>query len=214
MIRIDKHKIYESHGYLFINFVDISKEQKEMILSWRNSEKVRNMMVNTNPISLEEHLKFIEGLKERTDCYYWIVVDPIGVDIGVLDVIHVDYDKDEGEIGYYINPNEAGIGFEFMKECNFFVFSQLKLRNNLVTVNVNNRDILLFTKYLGSSFESIETIGTESFFVNKHGCGDYLIQHYDELSLLDYARFVRKYKSINLKMLQQQLLIENKNIRL
>lgn len=198
MIRIDKHKIYESHGYHFINFLDLSKEQKKMVLSWRNHDKVRNMMVNRDPISLDNHLKFIEGLKERTDCYYWIVEDPSGDEVGVLDLIHVDYDKDEGEIGYYINPEESGKGFEFMIECNYFVYSQLQLGNNLVTVNINNKDILLFNKYLGSTFESVEKIGDEFFYVNKHGKGDYLVNHYDEFNILDYARFVKKYKNIKL----------------
>ena len=108
MIEIEKHKIYESHGYHFDNFVDLSVEKKEMILLWRNHEKVRNMMVNKELISEENHFKFIEGLNDRNDCYYWLVKDPKGVEVGVLDVIHVDYDKDEGEIGYYINPDEFG----------------------------------------------------------------------------------------------------------
>lgn len=198
MIRIDKHKIYESHGYHFINFLDLSKEQKKMVLSWRNHDKVRNMMVNRDPISLDNHLKFIEGLKERTDCYYWIVEDPSGDEVGVLDLIHVDYDKDEGEIGFYINPEESGKGFEFMIECNYFVYSQLQLGNNLVTVNINNKDILLFNKYLGSTFESVEKIGNDLFYVNKHGKGDYLVNHYDEFNILDYARFVKRNKSIKL----------------
>lgn len=195
MIRIDKHKIYESHGYHFINFVDLSKEQKEIVLSWRNHDKVRNMMVNKEPISLNNHLKFIEGLKEREDCYYWLVEDPSGVEVGVLDIIHVDYDNDEGEIGYYINPEESGKGFEFMIECNYFVYSQLQLGNNLVTVNVNNKDILLFIKYIGSTLESVEKIGDDLFYVNKHGKGDYLVNHYDEFNILDYARFVKKNKN-------------------
>ena len=195
MIEIDKHKIYESHGYKFINFVDLTIEQKEMILSWRNHEKVRSMMVNKDPISLDNHIIFIDSLKDRTDCYYWLVKDPLDVEVGVFDIIHVDYTKDEGEIGFYINPNEAGKGFEFMIECNYFAYSQLKLGNNLSTVNVNNKDILLFTKYIGSSFERIEKIGNDYFYVNKHGRGDYLIKHYSDFKLKNYARFVKKNRN-------------------
>lgn len=196
MIRIDKGKIYKSHGYSFKNFITLSQEEKMMILEWRNNEKVRQMMVNKGFISVDEHMGFISSLYEREDCYYWLVSDKSGVNIGVLDLIHVDYLKDEGEIGFYINPKEAGSGFEFMIECNYFVFSQLQLGNSFVTVNTNNRDILLFNKYTGVQYEGKETIGDETFYVSKHANGKYLIEHYNEFNLLNYARFIKKYKHI------------------
>ena len=194
MIRIDKVKVYESHGYKFRNFVTLSLEEKLMVLEWRNHEKVRNMMVNKEKIGIDDHLTFIDKLYEREDCFYWLVEDPLGIDIGVLDLIHVDYDKDEGEIGFYINPVEVGKGFEFMIECDFFVFNELKLGNNIVTVNVKNKDILLFDKYIGLTFEYKEKIGNEEFLINKHAKGDYIITHYEEFSLLNYAKFVKNNK--------------------
>lgn len=195
MIKIDRHKVYESHGYHFINFIDLTLDQKKMILEWRNHENVRKMMVHKEPINLVDHLKFIDELEERDDCYYWMVKDPTGAEVGVLDLIHVDYAKDEGEIGYYINPEATGKGFEFMIECNYFVYFQLQLGNNIVTINVKNKDVLIFNKYLGASFEYKEQIGTDSFYINKHAKGDYIINHYAEFNLLDYARFVKKNKN-------------------
>lgn len=192
MIEVDKHKIYESHGYKFINFVDLTLAQKEMILSWRNHEKVRSMMVNKEIISFEDHLNFIEGLKERTDCYYWLVFDSTGVEIGVFDILHVDYQKDQGEIGYYLNPMEVGNGFEFVIECNFFAYSIVQLGNNMVTINAKNQEVLMFYSYLGGKFEYSEQIGDEIFFINKHATGEYMVKNYDTFSLKDFARFVRK----------------------
>lgn len=197
MIRIDRLKIYESHGYKFKNFVCLTEEEKLMILEWRNHEKVRNMMVNKDIIPLENHLAFIEGLKKREDCYYWLVTNSKGVDVGVLDVIHIDNDKEEGELGYYINPNEFGGGFDFMIECNYFVYQQLKLKFNLVTVDVRNKDILLFCLFMGTTFEGIKEIDGVKYLYNNHTIGDYLVSHYNELSFVNYAKFIKHHKDDN-----------------
>lgn len=195
MIEIDRQKIYESHGYKFKNFVCLTDAEKRMVLDWRNTDSVRKMMCSKEIIPLASHLAYIESLKTRTDCYYWLVYDPAGIEVGVLDLLHVDVEKDEGEIGYYLNPIEAGNGFEFLIECNYFVYSQLELGNNKVTINANNKEILLFYSYLGGIFEGTEKIGDEVFYVNKHATGDYMINNYDNFSLKDFARFVRNNRN-------------------
>lgn len=195
MIEIDKYKEYESHGYRFKNFLLLSDDEKRMVLDWRNHEKVRSMMVNKDIIPLENHLKFLESLKDRADCYYWVVFSPGDSPIGVLDLLHVAKEKDTGELGFYLNPDEAGKGFEFMIECNFFVYGVINLGNNHVTVNSKNKEILLFNKYVGTVYEGTEKIDDELFFVNRHSNGDYILQHYNDFSLSDYARFVRRNKN-------------------
>ena len=195
MIKIDREKVYESHGYRFKNFVCLTDAEKEMVLNWRNHDKVRSMMVNKDIIPLENHLAFIEGLKQREDCFYWLVTDPKDINVGVLDVIHINMEEDVGEIGYYLNQDETGNGFEFMIECNYFVYHQLKMKYNLVTVDLSNRDILLFNLYLKTSFEGVKEIDGVKFLYSNHSTGDYIIRHYDEFSLIDYARFIRKHKN-------------------
>lgn len=195
MIKIDRQKVYESHGYKFKNFVTLTDDEKLMILGWRNHEKVRSMMVNKDIISLDSHLSFIKGLNNREDCYYWLVKDPEGRDVGVLDIMHIDEENDQGEIGYYLNQDIVVVGFLFMVECQYFVYNQLKLGNNLVTINVNNREVLLFNKYLGNTFERKEKIGDEMFYINRHANGKNILAHYDTFSFMDYARFVRDNKN-------------------
>ena len=195
MINIDKEKVYESHGYKFKNFICLTDSEKEMVLRWRNHDKVRSMMVNKDIIPLEDHLAFIEGLKQRDDCSYWLVSDPNGVNVGVFDVIHINMEEDVGETGYYLNQDEAGKGFEFMIECNYFVYHQLKMKYNLVTIDLNNREILLFGLYLNISFEGIKEIEGVKYLYNNHITGDYILKHYDEFSLKDYARFIKLHKN-------------------
>ncbi len=194
MIEIDRHKIYESHGYRFKNYVLLTDDEKFMVLQWRNHVKVRNVMLNKEIITIENHLLFIEELNKRNDCYYWLVIDPFGLNVGVLDITHINRERDQGEIGFYLNPTEAGKGFDFMIECDYFVFAQLKLKNNVVTVNANNRDILLFHKFIGETFESVEEKDDEVFLINRHSGGDYLLQNYLDLTLASYAKFVKNNK--------------------
>lgn len=209
MIKIDKKKIYESHGYKFKNFITLTLEEKLMILEWRNSDKVRNVMVNKEIISPSDHCMFIEKLKEREDCYYWMVISRDGTNIGVLDIIHVDMINDVGEMGYYLNPSLIGMGLEFVLECEYFVYGVLKLGNNLATVNLNNKAALWLNTYLGSTYEGIRTIGGESFFYNLHANGDYLIQHYSEFNIKSYLSYMRHHKDIINELKNKILLLPN-----
>ena len=195
MIEIDRNKIYDSHGYKFKNFVCLTDEEILMILLWRNHDNVRKMMVNKDIISLEDHTRFINNLNNREDCYYWLVKDPSGVNIGVLDIIHIDKKKDEGEIGFYLNQDEMGGGFDFMIECNYFVYKQLALKYNLVTVDITNKDILLFNLYLNTSYEGIKEREGFKYLYSNHATGDYILNHYNDFSIIDYARFVRKHRN-------------------
>lgn len=192
MIQIDRQKIYESHGFKFKNFVCLTDEEKVMILKWRNHENVRRLMVNKEEITLENHLKFLESLNNRTDCYYWLVTDNKGVNLGVMDIIHINEEDDMGEIGYYLNQGELGRGFEFMIESLYFAFAQLKLGNNVVTVDVNNKDIVLFNKYIGTTFEGVKEIDGQSYYYSNQMKGDYVVNHYNDFSLIDYARYIRR----------------------
>lgn len=196
MIKIDKNKIYESHGYKFKNFVTLSREEKLMVLEWRNSESIRKVMVNKGIIAECDHFRFIEGLKERDDCYYWLVMNKTGEPAGVLDILHVDNEKDVGELGYYMNPLLTGMGLEFVVECEFFIYHIIKLGNNIATVNVNNKSALLLNTYLGDTYEGIQNIDEEQFFFNRHANGDYLIKHYTEFNIKDYLAYMREHKDI------------------
>ncbi len=44
-----------------INFIDLSQEEKMMILEWRNKIDIQKWMHTQNDISLEEHLDFINS---------------------------------------------------------------------------------------------------------------------------------------------------------
>lgn len=203
MIRIDKDKIYESNGYKFKNFISLSLEEKQMILDWRNHNKVRRVMVNKEIIELEDHLRFIESLKQRRDCFYWLVKDREDNNIGVLDIIHVDENEDVGEIGFYLNPSADGAGFEFVIECEYFIYNTIKLGNNLSTVDVENKDILMLNAYLGCHYEGVKIVNGRKFYYNNHSHGEHILERYHEYNMKDYIAFIKAHKHIVDELKQQ-----------
>ena len=152
MIEIDRKKIYESHGYKFKNFVCLTEEEKRMVLEWRNSLEIRRWMLNSDTISLENHLVFIEGLNDRSDCYYWLVFKPDGDPIGVFDITNIDREKNLTECGDYAKPKKFDDGFYFLRECLYFYFNILDIENNYTEAAVDNRNIHALNTFFGIEY--------------------------------------------------------------
>lgn len=91
------------------NFTTLSKAQKEMILQWRNHERIRTYMFRQTPILGQEHTDFIEKLKGSLDRRYFLVQYESS-DIGVIDFTHIS--SHSATIGLYVNPylNQKGLG--------------------------------------------------------------------------------------------------------
>ena len=85
-MKIDRYKIYTLDGYTYENFVSLDRKELEMILTWRNHAEIRKWMMNTAPITLEDHLAYVESLKQRDDAYYWLVRRG-GIPVGVLNIM-------------------------------------------------------------------------------------------------------------------------------
>lgn len=56
---------------VFKNFISLNQIEKKEILELRNKEYIRENMINSEPISLENHLLFIESLKENKNKKYF-----------------------------------------------------------------------------------------------------------------------------------------------
>ena len=55
------------------NFTVLTKDELELVLKWRNSERVRMMMVNKEEIPLAEHLAYAARLRDLPDRRYYLV---------------------------------------------------------------------------------------------------------------------------------------------
>ncbi|MFA5455040.1 MAG: UDP-4-amino-4,6-dideoxy-N-acetyl-beta-L-altrosamine N-acetyltransferase [Sulfurimonas sp.] len=116
-----------SNNINLINFTDLTLEEKKMVLLWRNHPTIKQWMYNNDDISLENHLNFIETLKDCTDRLYFLVKRDDDY-IGVIDFTNIDKESKSSEFGLYASPYAkiAGIGRILEKICIDYALSVLK----------------------------------------------------------------------------------------
>jgi UDP-4-amino-4,6-dideoxy-N-acetyl-beta-L-altrosamine N-acetyltransferase len=118
---MDKFKTNIYPNYQFLNFICLDNDEKQMILSWRNDERIRKWMYNTNIITIENHLSFIANLKDNQAKKYWLV-QRNNRKIGVMSIVNIE--NKVGEWGYYMAPewHEANLSVEFYNYSLMYLF--------------------------------------------------------------------------------------------
>lgn len=125
---------------MFKNLIRITDEEKRLVLEWRNSERIRTKMVNKNIISWEDHKHFIEQLKSRKDCiYYLIYIDK--TPIGVSSFTDIDLISKSCSGGTYIgDTNYLGYGIPILYYCYVYLFENMNFNEHVFNVlKVNKR---------------------------------------------------------------------------
>ena len=125
----------------FKNFINLSEEEKELVLQWRNSDRVRLRMNNSNIIELQDHMRWINGLKDNKETLYFLF-EINGNPAGVFDYSQINntdktcvcgsYIGDENYLGYGILLNY--FGFEY-------AFSQLDTERINISVLKSNKRV-------------------------------------------------------------------------
>ena len=125
-----------------INFTDLTHSEKYKVLEWRNHPEIKQWMYTQEDISLENHLQFIESLKDTNDKLYFLVKKDNDY-LGVVDFYNIDYEKQVCEFGLYANPNSKvpGVGRLLEKVCIDFVFDTLRLKKLKLEVFSNNLQV-------------------------------------------------------------------------
>ena len=122
---------------IFKNFTETSVEERKQILTWRNSDRIRLKMFDQNIISLEQHLKWIDSLKQKKDRLYFLVYlenNPIGV----VDFTSLNFIEKSGSFGYYTDEKftiyapliEMELLRYFFEELHFDLINAFVLENN------------------------------------------------------------------------------------
>jgi UDP-4-amino-4,6-dideoxy-N-acetyl-beta-L-altrosamine N-acetyltransferase len=139
---------------LLKNFTELTLEEHRMLLSWRNSDRVRMNMYTSYIIEEESHLKFIDILKESIDKKYFLVYE-YDEPIGVVYFTNIDRELKSTEFGLYTNPNKKGNGNKLMNVIKKYAFILLNL--NMLRAEVfefNKKAIKLYEKF---NFKVIDT---------------------------------------------------------
>ena len=86
---------------VFKNFIFLNDIEKKDILELRNKEYVRENMINSEPISLENHIVFIESLKDSKNKTYFAIFFDNQL-IGSLNIIKNDLETELKNLKKYI----------------------------------------------------------------------------------------------------------------
>ena len=111
-----------------INFTDMTLDEKKMVLSWRNHPEVKKWMYNSDNISLENHLEYVESLNNSPDKLYFLVEKDKNY-IGVIDFTSINRDEKSSEFGLYANVGSKipGVGRILETICINYAFDVLMI---------------------------------------------------------------------------------------
>jgi UDP-4-amino-4,6-dideoxy-N-acetyl-beta-L-altrosamine N-acetyltransferase len=137
-----------------VSFLSITKanaDLKETVRNWRNLDCIRSFMRNQHIISEEEHLKWIENLKNENAEKFWVIfVDDVPV--GSIYLQNVDNIKLSSEWGLYIgNDDYRGKGFGKYIFFEFFkmIFDRLNFTKLWARVLSANTPVLTLLDKFG-----------------------------------------------------------------
>ncbi|MFW3355862.1 UDP-4-amino-4,6-dideoxy-N-acetyl-beta-L-altrosamine N-acetyltransferase [Aliarcobacter butzleri] len=177
-----------------INFVDLSLKEKKMILEWRNSPNIKKYMYTQDEISLENHLNFIEYLKNSKDKLYFLVKK----DDEYIGVIYFNNIKENEslEMGIYTNPNLKGYGKISLESIINFSFNILKVKKIFAEVFFENEKA--YNLYKNYNFIKIgeKSVNNKKVICMELDCrGEKLMENTEiKKVILDTVRLVNNMK--------------------
>lgn len=134
---------------LFKNFISLSEEEKTLIHSERNKPVIRSKMYNQEIISIENHLNWINNLKNKIDCLYFLVLVNNEA-VGVVDFTNITHTSCES--GSYLFEQYLGSGYGIVLEklSIDYIFNNLGLSQLNIAVLESNKNVFKnHCKYFG-----------------------------------------------------------------
>lgn len=145
------------------NFINLTTEEMEMILEWRNHEDIRKWMYSDHIISKDEHFRFMEGIKQDNKNFYWLVKNKEGY-VGVISLNRIDLKNKNAYIGIYSNPKLSRVGGLLMECLKKLAFDTANLHTLKAEAIWTNKHAIDFYKKSGFSEE-----GRLKEFIFKNG---------------------------------------------
>ncbi|HWR39478.1 MAG TPA: UDP-4-amino-4,6-dideoxy-N-acetyl-beta-L-altrosamine N-acetyltransferase [Patescibacteria group bacterium] len=128
----------------------IEKDDLQQVLTWRNSENIRRLMLSDSLISWAEHCHWFDRLQERDDCDFQIFcVD--GQRVGTVSFSDIDRGNGRCRWGFYVGEefSAGGYGSILAYHGLEYAFSQYTLHKIMAEVVDFNKKSLHFHSKLG-----------------------------------------------------------------
>lgn len=87
----------------------LEKSDLEMVLNWRNSERIRSNMYTDHVINLDEHLTWYERIKDDKTCIY-LICEYQHKPIGLIYFTEIDKNNSKCYWGFYLGELEIPLG--------------------------------------------------------------------------------------------------------
>ena len=132
-------QIIHTDSFVYKAYPSMTKEESYLIWEARNNEEIRKYLTNPQPFSFEQHLAFVNKLKDRDDALFYAVIKDDEV-VGSICLNPYDKDTKEGEMGKYLFPQFGGkgLGYLFAKEFLNYMFANGILMTCLARTFVDN----------------------------------------------------------------------------
>ena len=135
---------------ILVPLTDVSDESKLKILNIRNEEGVKKWMYTNHTIDLNEHLEWIDRLKDDTTQIVFVIFDDKNEALGSVSVKAVDRFHKKTDWAFYLTKNSRGglgpaIEYAFID----FVFNRLDmLKLNCEVIEGNYAVVKFHQKFL------------------------------------------------------------------
>lgn len=159
---------YNTDGFDFVLYQDLSVEHTHKVLSYRNHVNVRKWMFDSEKISLEEHLNFVNKLKNSSKVYCAVFRKQKIVGCVYFD----DIGNSEYFVGHFLNPRllSSGIGLYFEYVYLKFFFEHIKAK--VIRASVKKQNYPMIKIHRLCDFKEIDkensTYFDYEFSINKY----------------------------------------------
>lgn len=132
----------------------VEERDLELLLSWRNSERIRANMYTDHVITWEEHRSWFERLTRDKESFAF-VFEAEGRPLGVVNLNHMDRANNRCHWGFYLGETDApkGSGTRMAYLALRHVFEELKLHKVIGEALAFNSASIAYHEKLGFSRE-------------------------------------------------------------
>lgn len=137
------------------NLREVTEEDLEMMLLWRNAPSVRENMYTQHEISLAEHLSWWQRTKDREDQKYF-VFENSGIPSGIVAFNAIDKENKNSSWAFYASPEAArGTGSKMEFLALEYAFNSLDLHKLCCEVLEFNKAVIKLHKKFGFQAEGV-----------------------------------------------------------
>jgi UDP-4-amino-4,6-dideoxy-N-acetyl-beta-L-altrosamine N-acetyltransferase len=140
-----------------VSFRKVCADDSGVLLAWRNKDRVRLNMYNSEIIGEEEHFRWFASMLAEPARQFYIIQDAEdGKSIGVASLFGMDMRQKRAEWGFYIGE-DSYLHKGYAVEAEFLVlrhvFEEIKLHRLSCTVLESNTQVISFHKRFGFAEE-------------------------------------------------------------